>query len=236
MHGMDRYTSRGNEYQAGPMSNSIAGMLSRRTQIVWAAFAATMILILGLMGLGGSEQSQVHENLVLTRLGALNDRPADDPVFHTDVVLDRSRWTAIVIHHLGEPAGSADSVGRSHRGAGLDGLGYHFLIGNGNGTDDGVVEAGYRWLQQLPGAHVPGTADPSWNERSIGICLVGTGDRRPFTDLQMKHLARLVQRLQQELGIPAGNVRLCREISANADTSPGGLFEEAWLRGQLIDR
>ncbi len=214
------------------MTNQPARMLSRRTQLVWAAFFASMTIVLGLLGLGN--HSSDDDGLRLTYLVGIDERPDDDPVFRTRAELDRARWTSIVVHHLGAPAGSGVSIGRSHRAAGLDGLGYHFLIGNGNGLDDGVVFAGYRWLDQKPGAHVPGDGAAAWNEHAIGICLVGNGDRHRFSDVQVRQLIRLVQRLQQELSIPAQHVYLCREIAID-QSSPGELFEEGRFRGQLVD-
>ena len=111
----------------------------------------------------------------LTNLGNLEERPESDPVFVLDQSLDRTRWTGIVIHHLGQPFGTAESVHRMHLGWGYQGLGYHFLIGNGNGLADGEVHVGYRWNQQLPGAHVVGPDATKLNEHTIGICLVGNG-------------------------------------------------------------
>src|SRR5207249_11104331 len=109
---------------------------------------------------------------LLTNLETVGEKPtaAGDPIFQLKSPLDRQRWTGIVIHHLGEPAGDADSVTRKHLSYGYKGLGYHFLIGNGNGLGDGVVHVGYRWNEQLPGAHVLGPAGTAHNQHSIGIC------------------------------------------------------------------
>ena len=74
----------------------------------------------------------------------LADSPARDPIFQTHVPLERSRWQAIVIHHSGEPAGDAESLRRLHESYGYRGLGYHFLIGNGNGLGDGHGRCGDR--------------------------------------------------------------------------------------------
>jgi hypothetical protein len=81
-------------------------------------------------------------------------------------------WRYMVVHHSGGLSGSAASFERWHRqGRGWDGgMGYHFVIGNGNGSRDGEVEFGGRWRQQLQGAHA-GVGE--YNDRGIGICLVG---------------------------------------------------------------
>ncbi len=205
--------------------------ISRRTQIVLGSFFAAMTAVILLLDLSTPSEAT---GFPLTNLGNLQERPADDPLFKLEQSLDRDRWQGIVIHHLGEPFGTAESVHRRHLGWGYQGLGYHFLLGNGNGLADGEVHVGYRWNQQLPGAHVVGDSGGHHNAHSIGICLVGNGQRRPFSDRQMRHLVRLVQRLQQELRIPAERVQLHAGI-APGQTSPGRYFPVAEFREQLLD-
>ena len=206
---------------------------AKRTGIVWASFLAAMTGVTGLLALqdvGGAGPGP----LAAASIGMLGDRPAEDPVFRIDAALDKERWTGIVIHDSGEPAGEPDSLHRLHISRGLQGLGYHFVIGNGNGLGDGVIHVGYRWNQQLPGAHVPGEAGEHHNRHSIAICLIGNGDRRPFTDAQMAQLVGLVQRLQQRLGIPADRVQLQSDLVPGV-SSPGRFFSSALLSEQLLD-
>jgi hypothetical protein len=205
--------------------------ISRRTQVVLGSFFAAMTAVIVLLDLNTPTEAT---GFPLTNLGNLQERPADDPVFMLDRPIDRDRWSGIVIHHLGEPFGTAESVHRRHLGWGYQGLGYHFLLGNGNGLGDGEVHVGYRWNQQLPGAHVVGSGGAHHNEHSIGICLVGNGQRRAFSDRQMKHLVRLIQRLQQELGIPAEQIHLHSSV-ATGQLSPGRHFPVAEFREQLLD-
>jgi N-acetyl-anhydromuramyl-L-alanine amidase AmpD len=210
--------------------------VTQRTKLVCVTFVAAMTVVIGLLMLRGSG---VRGGYVLASLETVNEPAAQshatEAIFQTAVPLDRQRWTGIVIHHLGEPAGDADSVHRKHLALGLNGLGYHFLIGNGNGLGDGVIHVGYRWTGQLPGAHVQGSQGSQHNQHSIAICLVGNGDRRPFADRELDQLVRLVQRLQNELGIDHRNVHLHRDLFAQT-TSPGRFFGEAWFRQQLLDR
>jgi len=166
-------------------------------------------------------------------LGTIDDGLADDPLFRIEAPLDEHRWDSIVIHDLGQPAGDAAMIHRLHRSYGYQGLGYHFVIGNGNGMGDGVVHVGYRWNEQLPGVHVAGPLGDYYNRHAIGICLVGNGDRRAFTEQQMNHLIRLVQRLQRRLNIPASRVLLHRDLFDSV-SSPGRYFEAGRLEEQLI--
>jgi hypothetical protein len=204
---------------------------SRRTKVVWLTFFSAVATVMGVLAL--IKQTNPRPGFLLTSVEVLGQTPQNDAVFQTRRPLDRQRWNSIVIHHSGEPAGDAQTITRQHLAAGLKGLGHHFLIGNGNGLGDGVVHVGYRWIDQLPGAHVSGPQQDEYNERSIAICLVGNGDRRRFTDRQVAQLVGLVQRLQAELNIPARNVYLHRDLS-RATTSPGRFFPTAALQEQLL--
>ena len=192
-----------------------------------------MTLAIGLLSLDGG--SMPTRGFPLTNLTELDERSdGRDSVFDLAVDLDRPRWTGIVIHHLGEPFGTPESIHRQHLGFGYQGLGYHFILGNGNGLADGEIHAGYRWDHQLAGAHVVGEGGPHHNEHSIGICLVGNGERRQFTERQMTHLIRLIQRLQRELGIPSSSVHLHSDL-AESVRSPGRYFSTSQLAEHLLD-
>lgn len=188
----------------------------------------TGILLLGSGGFRG-------DLLVAANVGSLGGDPAADPIFHIQAPAERREWTGIVIHHLGLPAADAEQVHRMHLAYGYQGLGYHFLIGNGSGLGDGVIHVGYRWSQQLPGAHVARSAPDSeqHNLHSIGICLIGNGDRRPFSERQMRSLISLVRSLQKECGIPSSAVYLHRDLAPGV-TSPGRFFAATRLEEQLI--
>lgn len=213
--------------------SSGARVAANRTPIVWTVFIGAMAAVTGLLALN---DAQAPAGFLLTSVDVVGAKPGGESIFTLDQPLDRQRWTGIVIHHLGEPAGDAESIHRQHLSMGYQGLGYHFLIGNGNGLGDGVVHVGYRWDRQQPGAHVLGRSEVAaqHNQHSIAICLVGNGDRRPFTDQQMARLTNLVQRLQAQLNIPGEQVRLHRELVPHT-TSPGKFFAAAQFREQLLD-
>jgi len=208
-----------------------SALSARRTRIVWGAF---LVAVTGAVGLLSLNESASSSGFLLANLDQV--APASqsrDSIFQISAPLARGAWTGIVIHHSGDPAGDADSIHRRHLDMGFDGLGYHFLIGNGNGMGDGVVHVGYRWDQQLVGLQIQ-TPAVSPNERFIHICLVGNGDRRPFTDRQFTCLTNLVQRLQRELRLPASRVFLMRDL-AGTMTSPGRYFDAAAFRQLLLD-
>lgn len=147
-----------------------------------------------------------------------------------DVHVNAPKWRYIVIHHSATPSGSADSFDHYHREKkGWDrGLGYHFVIGNGNGTSNGAVEIGHRWTSQIDGAHA-GSAE--YNEHGIGICLVGDFEVSSPTNEQISSLAELVRGLQQLCNIPSENIVLHRHVR---DTScPGRNFSYYELLARL---
>lgn len=207
--------------------------VSPRTRIVWAAFAAAMTLVTGgLFVLGGKDAGPLTGRTV-TALASVNAAAGIESVFDdTRAEIGSGRWDAIVIHDTGRPSGSPASIDAAHRSTGLAGLGYHFVIGNGVQMGDGQIHAGFRWIDQLPGAHVAGPAGAVWNQHAIGVALVGNGDRRPFTQTQTNRLVVLVAELARRLEIPADRIYLHSDLASVS--SPGRYFPASVL-DQVVD-
>jgi len=115
------------------------------------------------------------------------------------------RWRHIVIHHSADDKSTPAGMAAWHIQRGWDGLGYHFVIGNGVGYADGQVFVGERWPKQMHGAHCK-TPGNEYNEHGIGICLIGDFDNHPPTGKQMQALARLVSYLSNQCGIPKSRI------------------------------
>ena len=94
---------------------------------------------------------------------------------------------------------------KEHRAKGWDGVGYHFVIGNGTNSGDGQIEVTPRWPVQKWGAHAK-TMDNRFNEYGIGICMVGNFDVERPTPAQVKSLTRLTAWLMQTYHISPQNV------------------------------
>ena len=204
-------------------------LTDRRTFVVLASLIGSMTLASGVLMLlkpGGSSSSRLLSLSAVGEPGIVRDDPLE-----TSAKLEPGRWLAIVIHDSGLPSGSARTLDERHRRAGLGGLGYHFVIGNGHGSGDGQLETGRRWREQLDGAHSGGPRGRWYNEHAIGICLVGDGDRSAPTSAQLEQLVRLVRQLQSRLGIAAENVRL---RYGSSEVSQRGRFPAAWLQRQLL--
>ncbi len=205
---------------------------SRRTRIVWVSFLSAMTMVIGLLTLGDREGGSPGFPVVTPAF--VPDSQTPHAIFKTAAALDTQRWRGIIIHHSGEPAGDADSMRRRHLSYGYRGMGYHFLIGNGNGLGDGVTHVGTRWVNQQPGAHCIGPDGDYHNQRSIGIALIGNGDRRPFTERQITELIRLVQQLQSELNLPPSAVYLHRDVARDLTSSPGEFFPVGQFEQRLL--
>ncbi len=199
----------------------------KRTGIVWGVFVGVMTLAGGALVAG-----EGWRGIPAVKLAGESRPGAPTPIAD-------GRWQAIVVHHTGSAAGSADDIARQHAAWGLGSLGYHFVIGNGYGEADGAIVQGPRWYAQEGGAHVAdrpagATPDAGWfNDNAIGICLVGNGERREFSDAQMRSLVQLVEDLQRACGIPDSAVFLHSDLADVA--SPGRWFPRARFALELAN-
>lgn len=193
--------------------------IERRTMIVWSTLVATMTLASGLLMWLEPQPLAPGGGLALAATGE-GDRLG--AVFATSRPIRDDRWGGIVIHHSGQMRGDARSIADLHDSLRYDGLQYHFVIGNGTGSADGLIEVGPRWMNQRDGVYA---------ERSISICLVGNGDKTPPTAVQMDRLGALVRALRDQLSIPSERVVLHRQVAQT--TSPGRLFPHGRFRDML---
>lgn len=134
-------------------------------------------------------------------------------------------WKHIVIHHTASSGGSVETIHAAHlnkkdkNGVSWKGIGYHFVIGNGTGMSDGEIESTFRWKQQMQGAHA---GNEEYNQRGIGICLVGNfEDHRP-SPAQLAAVKQLVGVLKKEYKIKSSQVVGHRDVKATA--CPGKMF------------
>ncbi len=134
-------------------------------------------------------------------------------------------WDSIVIHHTATETGTVESIHQVHQqridaaGNPWRGIGYHFVIGNGQGMVDGEVESTFRWREQLEGAHA---GVSRYNQQGVGICLVGNFDLHPPTEAQVASLRQLIAWLSREYEIPVQRVLGHGQLKATA--CPGKYF------------
>ena len=144
-------------------------------------------------------------------------------------------WKFIVVHHTATTNGSVESIHEAHlkkkdsNGNHWLGIGYHFVIGNGNGMGDGVIEPTFRWKTQIQGAHA-GAGNKEYNEHGIGVCLVGNFEDAPPSAAQKRAVKQLVQTLKAEYGISSTNVVGHKDIRSTE--CPGKLFPMTEVAGE----
>lgn len=215
----------------GTSASRSKASLSKRTAMVWTSLLGAMTVVGGGLFLLNGGPGSTGQGLSIPPLMALAGPSTVEVVFNTTEPIQQGRWQAIVIHASGSPVGTPASMDAQARAMNLKGLGYHFVLGNGNGLDDGEIHMGARWMRQTPGAHASGKDADWFNLNAIGICLVGDGDRQKPTAAQMQRLAQLTAALARELKIPADRIYLHSDIAQT--TSPGRLFPEREFRAAV---
>lgn len=134
-------------------------------------------------------------------------------------------WKYILLHHSATETGSVESIDAVHRerrdssGNRWLGIGYHFVIGNGHGMEDGEIQATFRWHDQLAGAHA---GDAEYNSHGIGICLIGNFEESPPTEAQMAAMYALIDWLRSEYALPTE--ALVRHLDVRSTACPGRQF------------
>jgi N-acetylmuramoyl-L-alanine amidase len=136
----------------------------------------------------------------------------------------RRKWKYIIIHHSQTAQGSEAVFDRYHKEQRRwKGIGYDFVIGNGHGSADGLVEATFRWEQQITGAHAASKGNV-YNQEGIGICLVGDLEKDYPTARQMEALVGLVNYLQNRCRIPTANILGHNQVPGASTKCPGHNF------------
>jgi N-acetyl-anhydromuramyl-L-alanine amidase AmpD len=141
-------------------------------------------------------------------------------------------WRYIVLHHSASAAGNYDEIDREHRKLlGYEGCGYHFVIGNGNGSGDGQIEVAQRWNRQKQGVHCRNARTHDVDEYGIGICLVGDLDQQPPTPRQVAATRALVEYLSGRYRIEPARVTTHAHLAATPTVCPGKYFPATILAG-----
>jgi hypothetical protein len=168
----------------------------------------------------------------------LDESSANDLMYPSKV--DRP-WRYIVLHHSAVASGNYDQIDGEHRKIlGIDGCGYHFVIGNGTGSRDGQIEVSQRWIKQKQGAHSRNARTHDADEYGIGICLVGDFDHQSPSPRQIAATQALITYLSKRYNVAPSGLRTHAHLAATPTVCPGKYFpSEAMLtltKDALSDR
>lgn len=165
-----------------------------------------------------------------------------DSVNVFDVVLSTYRtYVGIVMHHTYSPElpiwdrDYGKIINRYHyetNGWQL-GLGYNFLITwNPNNIDDFRIQASYRWIHQMAGAHTVNRKNYqngiSANYKTIGIGVCGNFDVYEPSETLYSKIKNFTDTLQLKLNIPKNNI--WRHENFDYKTCPGSKFNVSKLK------
>lgn len=209
-----------------------------RWEALWAAgLAAVCLTTLSLCGVSCSRTQTVPPitsapalripppTITIEAPPELDVMPVDWSTSPWDPRQSPRDWKYIVIHHTATPSGSVESIHRTHlarkdaNGNPWRGIGYHFVIGNGQGMPDGAIEPTFRWRDQLAGAHA---GNAVYNNAGVGICLIGNFEKHAPTSAQLESLAELTQTLSDRYGISPQHIKRHADVKATA--CPGRYF------------
>lgn len=133
-------------------------------------------------------------------------------------------WRYIVLHHSASRGGNAQAIDRDHVNQnGWDGIGYHFVIGNGVDMPLGRIEATFRWRQQGHGAHA-GALPPQkpFNTDGIGVCVVGNYEQQAIDQFAEHRLVELCAQLIDRIPtLSVGRIIGHRDVPGKSTACPG---------------
>ena len=122
--------------------------------------------------------------------------PAEDAVKNT-ITQTLGHWDQVQIYYSNTPGGNADELALLTDLANGTKAQFHFVIGNGNGAEDGAIEAGEFWkLQRLC----------QGRNGVVRICVISDGRAESVTDCQLKRTGALVESLTRILDISPRNI------------------------------
>jgi hypothetical protein len=121
-----------------------------------------------------------------------------DEVVKNSITVHPGYWDQVQIYYSNTPGGSAGELALLTDLANGTKAQFHFVVGNGNGAEDGAVQAGQFWkLQRL------------CQDRNgvIRVCVISDGRAGSVSDCQLKRTGALVESLIRTFDISPRNVQ-----------------------------
>jgi hypothetical protein len=133
-------------------------------------------------------------------------------------------WRFIVLHHSASRGGDAQVIDRDHVAQnGWDGIGYHFVVGNGVDMPLGRIEATFRWRQQSHGAHAGALPlQKQFNTDGVGVCMIGNYEKQSIDPLAERRLVELCAQLIDRVPtLSVGRIIGHRDVPGKSTACPG---------------
>ncbi|RKY05757.1 MAG: hypothetical protein DRP56_08620 [Planctomycetota bacterium] len=122
--------------------------------------------------------------------------PAEDAVKNT-ITQTVARWDQVQIYYSRTPGGNADELAILTDLANGIKAQFHFVVANGNGAEDGAIQAGEFWKRQRLCQGRNGV---------IRVCVISDGRAESVTDCQLKRTGVLVESLIRTFDISPRNI------------------------------
>lgn len=121
-----------------------------------------------------------------------------EQVVKTSVQVTPAKWDRVEVFYSWTTAGNAEDLSLISGLTAGSKVDFHFVVCNGNGGDDGGVQAGDLWKIQRPCRDRSGV---------IRVCVISDGGVNSLTDSQAKRTIDLVESLSRTFSISPSSIR-----------------------------
>lgn len=167
---------------------------NRNVTVLFSLIAAMTVGALVLMALDNRHPISAN---AFSLTSYLRLDPAEKMVKNT-LTVSPGHWDQVEVYYSRTDAGNADELALLTDLATGAKAQFHFVIGNGNGAQDGAIQAGEDWkLQQLC----------SGRNGVVRICVISDGMPDSVTDCQINRTNALIETLIRTFGISPRNIR-----------------------------
>jgi hypothetical protein len=120
-------------------------------------------------------------------------------------------WSQIKIDYSGTESGNIEQLALLSNVDNPGDVNYHFIICNGNGGHDGLIQPTDKWKRQLLIAEEQSRNDKqvfseTFSEQTIYICVIADNESTFATDCQVKRTDELVEGLCRKFNIQSESI------------------------------
>jgi len=170
--------------------------MTNQARASWVLILLVASMTLGAMVLMGLDNHSLSAGVF--SLASYTDLNPIDKLSSNLVSHNFRPWNRIEVCYSNTACGNIEQL------AALEGLSestdinFHFVVCNGTGAVDGLIEATEKWRTQrpcFPGGNWYGTS------QTLRICVIADGIKTMPTDSQIKRTAKLVESLRRKISI-----------------------------------